>query len=287
MNNKLARFKRFLLLETLEPRQLFAADFRSYDGTHNNLSNAQWGSTNEAFLRTVPAEYADGKSAPAGSDRVSARTISNLVSAQTTEAKDSRGLSAFIYAWGQFIDHDIDLTPTGSTNESLPITVPKGDTSFDPQSTGTKTISLTRSLFDAATGTNNARQQINAITAYIDGSMVYGSSEEVANSLREFSGGRLLTSAGNLLPQKDGSFIAGDVRVNENPELTAMQTLFMREHNRVATELAKSNPFWNDERLYQEARRVVIGEIQSITYNEFLPRWVKTQWHPIAVTTPT
>jgi hypothetical protein len=261
----------------------------SIDGTGNNVAHPTWGSTGQDLLRLSPVAYGDGISTPSGADRPGARLVSNLLAASPEGGvTNDRDFTAFVYAWGQFLDHDLGLTDTATPRERLPIPVPTGDPSFDPNSTGAMTISMSRSAWDAATGTgtNNPRQQVNSITAFIDGSQVYGSDATRAAALREFAGGRMRTSAGNLLPfnttglanandahvvADNQLFLAGDVRANENPELIALQTLFVREHNRIATEAAAKNPTWTDEQLYQHARRMVISEIQEITYNEFLP----------------
>lgn len=50
---------------------------------------------------------------------------------------------------------------------------------------------------------------------------------------------------------------SGDIRVNENIALTSIHTLMMREHNRLARALAKLNPHWDGERIYQEARKIM------------------------------
>ena len=69
-----------------------------------------------------------------------------------------------------------------------------------------------------------------------------------------------------------GCFAAGDSRVNEQMLLASMHTLWVREHNRIAKLLKRYNRHWSGEKVYQEARKIVIAEIQHITYNEYLPK---------------
>ena len=275
-------------LEELETRVLMSADVEPIDGVGNNLAHPLWGSAGGDLLRMAPAAYADGVSAPGGTTRPSARVSSNAIAAIDHKISNSRNMSAMIFGWGQFLDHDLDLTPAAAPAEPFNVKVPAGDPYFDPAGTGTQVIPLSRSKYDPATGTSaaNPRQQVTVITSFIDGSAVYGSDAARAAALRTFEGGRLKTSAGDLLPLNtaglenandahlfpdDQLFLAGDIRVNENVELTSMQTLFMREHNRLANQFAAADPSLTDEQIYQKARRVVIAEIQAVTYNEFAP----------------
>jgi hypothetical protein len=116
------------------------------------------------------------------------------------------------------------------------------------------------------------RIEVNHITAFIDGSNIYGSDKEKADKLRSFEGGKLLMGETNLLPtEENGQYFSGDIRANEHVGLTAMHTIWAREHNNVTDKLAQQHPEWNDETLYQEAREWVVAEMQAVTYNEFLP----------------
>ena len=281
-------------IENLEDRQLLSAmnslatdmidsdaewntvtEYASIDGTGNNIDYPERGSSDTQLIRLAEADYGDGLSTPAGEDRPSAREISNVIAAVNSYETRDRYLTDILWVWGQFIDHDITLTEAahdenGNPLESFPIEVPTGDPFFDPDGSGDDVIGLNRSAFEV--DEDGVRQQINQITAFLDGSMIYGSDEELAAQLRTFDGGLLKTSDGDLLPYGDnGFFQAGDIRANENVALTSMHTIWVREHNRIAGELAAENPDLTDEELYQQARQIVIGELQAITFNEFLP----------------
>ena len=192
-----------------------------------------------------------------------------------------------VWQWGQFLDHDISFTPEANPPESLPILVPRGDLVFDPFRTGRRTIPFNRSAFDPGTGTgpDNPREQVNTITAFIDASNVYGSEGGRLRALRTNDGtGKLKTSGGGrFLPynedglENDGGsrrrnlFLAGDIRSNEQVGLTALHTLFVREHNRLADVIASESPELNGHEIFELARKIVGAQMQVITYNEFLP----------------
>ncbi len=258
--------REFTQSQACELRLLLSAtladlEVASLDGTGNNLQNPDWGSVGSLLLR-----------------------LSNALAAQADLRENDRYLTDLVWIWGQFIDHDLDLTAGGTLGEQANIAVPTGDPYFDPAGTGTQIIPFSRSGFDTGTGDSpdNPRQQINEITAFLDGSMIYGADEVRGNALRAFEGGKLKTSDGDLLPFNeaglpnaggagDGLFLAGDIRANENIALTAMHTVWVREHNRLAEEIAADNPGLDDEAIYQQARALVRAELQVITYQEFLP----------------
>ena len=301
--------------ECIDPTEMYNCSvptinkFRTIDGTCNNLLRPLQGASNTEFKRILPSQYEDGILVPIGHDQQindrpfaapwpSARKVSRTVVRDLP--RSSTMVTHIFMLWGQFIDHDLDLFAEFETTECeescefeetcpfcSPIQVSNTDPTFGLLGDNKgECLPLTRSVGTCMMPLNNsydiARQQINQLTHYQDASNVYGSTKEVADSLRLFSGGFL--KQGNMDSLKGdlpvGSelsdsgapfFVAGDVRANEHVALTIMHTIWLREHNRIVRELAELNPCWDDERLYQEGRKIVGAIMQVITYEEFLP----------------
>ncbi|CAN5144847.1 hypothetical protein BH24PSE2_BH24PSE2_06510 [soil metagenome] len=259
--------------------------FRSIDGSGNNLASPSMSAANTRLKRVMNAAFDDGVSQMSGSGRPNPRAISNAVSAQDKPMPNPFRASNYLWQWGQFLDHDLSLTDGVDPPEPADIPIPTGDPFFDPDGTGTAVMTFNRSIHDVTTGTgaDNPREQMNEITAWIDASNVYGSDATRAAALRTNDGtGRLRTSEGDLLPfNTDGLsnaggdspdlFLAGDVRANEQVGLTAMHTLFVREHNRLADIIRAEDPLLSGDEIYERARWQVGAQMQVITYEEFLP----------------
>lgn len=232
--------------------------FRTLDGSCNNLRNIHQGSADTPFHLVARTVKHDIKKLP------NARVVSNIVCAEASLTRNSRRLSEIATFFGQFIDHTIVET---STQKKRPwhITVPRNDPVFKA---GDKLDFLRTKL----TGRGKHRAPENLLSSYLDLATVYSVEKKIEQQIREGKDGLLKVSKGNLMPTNEkGFFRAGERRSNENPLLTAMHTLWVREHNRVAKEVKAAFPNAKDEQMFQITRKVVIALFQSVVYDEFLP----------------
>ncbi|XP_058801088.1 peroxidasin-like [Phymastichus coffea] len=267
--------------------------YRTISGRCNNPLYPARGAALEAYQRLMPAEYADGVSLPV-STLPSARAVSVAMHSRGPDLRHPY-LMALTALFGEFVAHDLAHTPR--------MRLPNGERlrccavsyeNFHPECfpiAAEKEAGGCMEYARSAPHPGNAhqgcklgaRQQINQATSYLDLSTLYGSSDERARVLRSGKGGSMNTQGKNLpMPDLDSRncrlqskafpcFLSGDERVNEHPGLALMHLLFLREHNRIADNLQHLNPHWDDDRLYQEARKINIAEMQHVTYNEFLP----------------
>ncbi|XP_015121636.1 peroxidase isoform X2 [Diachasma alloeum] len=287
------------------------AHYRTIDGSCNNPENPRWGSALTAYSRILFPSYADGIERPRSASQKphslpGARVVSTSLSRTTDQSDVSRTLA--VMQWGQFIANDMAHTVvrkmvttkepisccTSDGNFLAPrhihphcahIHVPKEDPVYGQHQQ--RCMNYVRSLPVVKTDCSfGPIEQMNQVTHFLDGSTVYGADDDRAEELRTFQGGKLrvddqnglsyLPKAGNntfvdVCEDPDNCYKAGDARVNFEPHLAVMHTIWLREHNRIAEKLSKINPTWSDEKLYQESRQIVIAEIQHITYKEWLP----------------
>ncbi|XP_003368735.1 animal hem peroxidase family protein [Trichinella spiralis] len=152
-----------------------------------------------------------------------------------------------------------------------------------------------------------SRKQSNQVNSFLDASPIYGSMGKRAEFLRTKLNGKLkmtrLPNNQEAMLQSPKGFKActestskyldvskqiccnemfehlGSDTANLFPTLSALHTVWVKQHNQLTFKLKKVNQFWDDERLYQEAKKIVGAQIQHITFNEFLPlvivNWMK------------
>jgi len=247
---------------------------QSFTGVCNNLNEGwrQAGSWGHFELRTMEANEDLPTTPP--------RQISDAVCAQATAMPNKFGISGLLIPFGQFLDHDITIVPA-SAESGVTIIEGSGD--------------LPDFEFHSSDGVGEPPIFPNLITSYVDLSAVYGSDLSTCLALRSGFGGELLStvykkqeylpkyyeleSPGDVqIAHHDivGAYAAGDIRVNENVVLTALHTLFLREHNRLAKSIVELHDLDpedpdEDEQAFLLARRLNMAQYQNIVFNEFFP----------------
>ncbi|CAG9765153.1 unnamed protein product [Ceutorhynchus assimilis] len=285
--------------------------YRRIDGACNNVLHPTWGAPFTPYSRILPASYHDGVWSPRVSvvdeePLPSPRQISTTVISDVDSPNHDYTLA--VPQFGQFLSHDFThsmdmsftngsaiaccesdgnsmLPPEATHYACMPIPIPENDPFFSRFHQ--RCMNFVRTILAPSHECSLGYvQQMNKITHYIDVSQVYGSTPEQTSELRSFHAGKLkvFSDYGRDLPplakdpeacltmeQGSACFESGDTRTNQMITLVVMHTIFLREHNRLATVLAHLNPHWNDDQLFLEARQILIAEMQVIVYKEFLP----------------
>ncbi|XP_040586647.1 thyroid peroxidase isoform X2 [Mesocricetus auratus] len=200
------------------PDTCLANKYRPITGACNNRDHPRWGASNTALARWLPPVYEDGFSQPRGWNPdflyhgfplPPVREVTrHLIQVSNEAVTEDDQYSDFLTVWGQYIDHDIALTPQSTSttafwedvdcqltcenqNPCFPIQLPSN-------SSGT-TACLPFYRSSAACGTGdqgvlfgnlsaaNPRQQMNGLTSFLDASTVYGSSPGIEKQLRNWS----------------------------------------------------------------------------------------------------
>lgn len=172
-------------------------DIRTINGTNNQIDEAgnslgeerDNGNTGAPLVRLFEPEFEDGYNEPRGggleegeSTLPNARDISNIIAPQGDTLGNPLNASDWLWQWGQFIDHDLDLSegtnilgPPEEERAEFEFNIPvsEGDILFGANFTE---IPVNRVEAIEGTGVEGVPREVaNEITAYIDGSNGYGS----------------------------------------------------------------------------------------------------------------
>lgn len=281
----------------------FNNTFRTIDGSCNNMEHPWWGKSETPYARILKPDYDDGVDLPR-TRGVNGRRLPNArkISLQVHTTKPSfPNTTQIVPFFGQHVFHDLAFTARSSYSDGtekhcgcddyydsdcFQIPIPYSDYYNRDQDC----LPFTRS---SAALSNvqcrfSHREQLNEQTHWLDNSNVYGANDRIANSLRTLVNGTLKTDPSvaphdpQLLSMKNcayselsGCKLKGDARTEDNHYLYMFTEIFTNEHNRLANLIRMrfdaEGRAYDDEELYQQARRINIAQYQHIIYNEYLP----------------
>ncbi|CRL05203.1 CLUMA_CG017992, isoform A [Clunio marinus] len=240
-----------------------------------------------------------------GLNEINQRSENKLIPT-TSEGVLDRKLSLSAAQWTQFLEHDLSKTVVRSMSNGasieccdqesvsiqprylhpscLPLVIPSDDSHY--RQLRVTCLNYVRSALavndQCRFGSIN---QLNQATSRLDLSQLYGIDEAEQEKLRRFQQGLLLTSTddGSLLPNNlehfcsssssnetsNVCYLSGDSRVNANPLVTSLYTIFLRSHNQIAQKLRRMNPKWNDNQLFNVAKYINVAIYQKFIYNDW------------------
>lgn len=264
--------------------------YRSIDGRGNNLLHTEWGASNTPFLRFGSKNYEDGiytiKKSVTGEDLPNARLIVQEIFMKAVRSEPPPLMyNVFASLAILFVTHDLhyqipqqpqnvqdeisccsedghNVLPNYLSNLAcLPIEVSRNDSFYEHGEIGC--LNMVRSQKVEYTGDVEFGEIMNSATSYIDLSLIYGNHESELEQIRLYTGGQFRMGKNNIVAvDKNGNYLPSMKRFAAIPLASLWPALFFRNHNNLAARLAKLNRHWNDETLFQEARRINIALVQ-------------------------
>ncbi|XP_034943061.1 dual oxidase 2-like [Chelonus insularis] len=283
-------------------------EYPGYDGWYNNIGTPDLGAVDTPLLRRWPAAYEDGVY-KLRKNRPNPIELSDRLLKGTIGSQSRTGKNVLMVFFGQHIVEEIlDAQRPACPPEYINIDIPEGHNYT--KKTGHTKMPVLRTRYDQTTGhsPNNPRQQLNEITPFLDGGLIYGTTKAWSNYLRMYSNGKmdpnglLASSHGEKFPEYntvrlpmanpppptrhklyttrhyteevDRFFKLGNPRGNENPFLLTFGIIWFRWHNSIAKRLKNIHQEWGGEKIFNEARKWVIASQQKIVVYDWLPQWL-------------
>uniref|UniRef100_A0A8K9XIL8 NAD(P)H oxidase (H2O2-forming) n=1 Tax=Oncorhynchus mykiss TaxID=8022 RepID=A0A8K9XIL8_ONCMY len=270
-------------------------EVQRYDGWYNNLAYHSRGAVGSPLVRLLPARYSDGVLQPLQEPQLpNPRRVSDVTARGPSGLPSAHNQTVLSVFFGYHVVFEIqDSRPPGCPPEFMHIPVPEGDPVFDPNRTGRVLLPFQRGPWEkhSSQSPNNPRTQVNLVTAWLDGSSIYGPSSSWSDALRSFSGGLLASGEQWDMPKRrggsnlmwsaadpstgqhgpEGLYELGNGWGNENVFTMAEGIVWFRYHNYIASRLREKHPSWSDEDLFQSARKTVVATFQNIAFYEWLP----------------